>query len=48
MQLGNLCPDDAQEAMTLIPSLNMPGRTPIDTGELNDVLMNIASYRMLN
>ena len=47
LQLGNLCPDDSEEAKALIPSLQMPDRD-IDTGVLTDVLTSIASYRSLN
>ena len=43
-QLGNLCPEDAQEARALIPSLDMPGRQ-IDNAQLNEVLAQLASYK---
>ena len=46
-QLGNLCPDDGEEAKTLIPSLKMPDRN-VNNGELSDVLNQIASYRLLS
>ena len=47
LQLGNLCPDDSEEAKALIPSLQMPDRD-IDTSALTDLLGSIASYRSLN
>jgi len=47
VQLGNLCPDDAEEAKTLIPSLRMPERN-IESGTLTDTLNQIAKHRLLN
>lgn len=46
-QLGNLCPDDAEEAKTLIPSLRMPDRN-LDNGSLSELLAQIGSYRSLD
>ena len=43
-QLGNLCPQDAQEARTLIPSLDMPGRD-VDNAQLTEILEQLNSFR---
>lgn len=43
-QLGNLCPQDAQEARALIPSLDMPGRD-IDNAQLTEVLEQLNANR---
>ena len=43
-QLGNLCPKDAQEAKTLIPSLNMPHRD-FDNSALSELLEQLDSFR---
>jgi DNA-directed RNA polymerase II subunit RPB4 len=43
-QLGNLCPEDAQEARALVPSLNMEGRS-IDNTELTELLQQLAQHR---
>lgn len=45
-QLGNLCPEDAQEARVLIPSLDMPGRD-IDNAQLTEILDQLNRHRML-
>ena len=43
-QLGNLCPQDAQEAKALIPSLEMTGRD-IDNAQLTEILEQLNSFR---
>jgi len=43
-QLGNLCPQDAQEARALIPSLDMAGRD-IDNAQLAEVLEQLNSFK---
>lgn len=43
-QLGNLCPGDAHEAKTLVPSLDMPGRQ-IDNTRLNELLEQLNSFK---
>ena len=47
-QLGNLTPEDAQEAKALVPSLdNMPGRN-IDDSALTELLKQIAEYKQFS
>lgn len=43
-QIGNLCPQDVQEAKALIPSLDMPGRD-LDQSALAEVLEQVSAYR---
>lgn len=43
-QLGNLCPQDPQEARALVPSLDMPGRD-LDNALLAEVLDQLSSYK---
>ena len=42
-QLGNLCPQDAQEAKALVPSLAMPDRE-IDNSQLTELLEQLNSH----
>ena len=45
-QLGNLCPQDPQEARALIPSLDMPGRDQdVDNAQLAEILEQLNSYK---
>ncbi|KAL1523195.1 hypothetical protein AB1Y20_018148 [Prymnesium parvum] len=46
VQLGNLCLDEPDEAMKLIPSLQM-NRNQLDPGELSDLLATLKSFRQL-
>mmetsp|Transcript_8338 Transcript_8338/g.9294 ORF Transcript_8338/g.9294 Transcript_8338/m.9294 type:complete len:133 (+) Transcript_8338:570-968(+) len=41
VQLGNLCPETEDEAVSLIPSL----KDKVDTIDLNEVLAELAKYR---
>lgn len=43
-QLGNLCPETAQEAKALIPSLAMPDRE-IDNSQLKELLEQLNSFK---
>jgi len=43
-QLGNLCPQDAQEARALVPSLDMSGRD-IDNAQLTEILEQLNSFK---
>jgi DNA-directed RNA polymerase II subunit RPB4 len=43
-QLGNLCPQDAQEAKALIPSLDQPGRE-LDREQLTQLLEQLNSFK---
>ena len=43
-QLGNLCPEDAQEARALIPSLDME-RREIDNAQLTEILEDLNSFK---
>ena len=45
-QLGNLCPQDPQEARALVPSLDMPGRD-IDNAQLKVILDNLDALRQI-
>lgn len=42
-QIGNLCPQDAQEAKALIPSLDMPDRQ-LDNAQLTELLNQVNAY----
>ena len=45
-QLGNLCPEDAEEAKILIPSLQMNSRqTAVDSDALTQVLQALDSCK---
>ena len=43
-QLGNLCPENAQEAKALVPSLSIDGRD-IDNQQLSELLAQLNSYK---
>ena len=43
-QLGNLTPQDAQEARALVPSLDMSGRD-IDNAQLTEILEQLNSFK---
>ena len=44
-QLGNLCPEHAEEAKILIPSLQMPRAVPVDSDKLTEVLQALDSCK---
>lgn len=43
-QLANLCPQDAQEAKALVPSLAMPGRE-MENHKLNELLDQLNQFK---
>mmetsp|Transcript_30100 Transcript_30100/g.92164 ORF Transcript_30100/g.92164 Transcript_30100/m.92164 type:complete len:111 (-) Transcript_30100:153-485(-) len=51
-QLGNLCPEDADEAKALVPSLGLPNMDgqprDIDSAQLTEVLQQICDSRQFD
>ena len=43
--MGNLCPEHAEEAKILIPSLQMPRAVPVDSDKLTEVLQALDSCK---
>ena len=46
-QLGNLCPEDAEEAKALVPSLALAGRDDVDDAQLTEFLQQLVTRRQL-